>query len=311
MPMRSLPKFCLWCETGILKREAKKYCSRACSAAAQVRQAEVTCLTCLKSFRLPMSHAARGNGKYCSKNCMAIDYKERLKDQTSPPAPLPGPANSNWKGGKKTPRPCPVCGTIFTTANKTCSFKCGGILRAGPHLRGENSARHQQAMARPPHICRHCKKEYRGQPSGRGYGKNYCSRECSMRATKLSFFALYIYDSLKERGFDVILEKSWPWLRRPKSKQNMRIDIYLPLADVAIEYDGRQHREVAFKGSAKTLKEIQVRDARKDYLLKRHRIPFDPPFRLADQYRRSLSPDRVYQPVSIARLVESPRPARV
>lgn len=56
------------------RADTAKACSRACSgmlmaSAYSAKRVKVECLKCGKPMEIPPSHAARGNGLYCSKDC--------------------------------------------------------------------------------------------------------------------------------------------------------------------------------------------------------------------------------------------------
>jgi endogenous inhibitor of DNA gyrase (YacG/DUF329 family) len=77
---------------------------------------EKECLSCKKSFKVKPSHFKRT--KYCSKKCMANDYKIRMKDKSNP--------NFKNAGIKK----CFKCGKKYKSYNKNrkfCSNECYGI----------------------------------------------------------------------------------------------------------------------------------------------------------------------------------------
>ena len=74
------------------------------------------CLVCKKLFEVKPSQAVYR--KTCSKKCMALLYKERLK----------GEGNPHWKGGN-VQKVCPTCGKRFFIClskqnRKYCPKKC-------------------------------------------------------------------------------------------------------------------------------------------------------------------------------------------
>lgn len=88
----------------------------------------------------------------------------------------------------------------------------------------------------------------------------------------MSLRAVSIANRLSKKGYELILEKSWSWLKSPHSKQRLRIDIFIKSHNIAIEYDGKQHREAAFAKGEDGLRRIQERDAAKETLLRQNGI---------------------------------------
>ncbi len=81
-----------------------------------------------------------------------------------------------------------------------------------------------------------------------------------------------VQDLLAEAGLRVESEKNWPWLHRPGIGQRMSVDIFVPAFSVAIEYDGKQHRQIAFGCTPEQFSSLQSRDVLKEKLLKEHEI---------------------------------------
>jgi hypothetical protein len=261
----------------------------------------VLCKQCGQSFKENPCRIRNGRGKFCSKNCsskskVGISYPQAYKF----PA---GPANPNWKG-IRIPKPCPVCGEFFVSGNKTCSSECGHKL-VGLQLRGtyhseETRKRRSESLKsyRKSHpefmrgknnpyarkhpnqkrICLRCGKTYERQQSQGtclGAGKFYCSNDCRVRSQRKSINQVSIADRIEDlTGEKPELEKTWPWLRSPISNQRLRVDIYLPIRNLAIEYHGRQHFDPkGFSHSRGSFEKIQIRDKAKIELLKTHNIP--------------------------------------
>lgn len=225
-----------------------------------------SCLICGKVFYKPPFTVKDGRGKYCSKPCnyaaLSIKYKGR------PGWVKSGPQNTNWKG-IRVERPCPVCGTLFKSAAYTCSSACGQRIRS-KKISGPNNP-FAKAHPKKLRVCRGCGNTYsRGVVNGStlGAGKTYCSSECSFRGLFRSSAQDYINNTIRGWGIETVMEKSWPWLVSPHSKCRMRVDIFIPSLNLAIEYDGRQHNELAFARGEDALIKIKERDARKEVLLK-------------------------------------------
>ena len=121
--------FCRNCGTEIqtkpshVKNGAGVYCSRACQAAWKHKTAlgydpklriKKQCQTCGKDIFVKPSHADKA-GAYCSRECMAVGYKTKLR----------GEANPNFSGAGQ--HVCATCGKKFTNYNKAarfCSIRC-------------------------------------------------------------------------------------------------------------------------------------------------------------------------------------------
>ena len=75
----------------------------------------------------------------------------------------------------------------------------------------------------------------------------------------------------KVLGNNYELEKTFPWLRNPKTNRPMFIDIFYKEKNLAIEVDGDQHFNISmFTPTPTELEEVQARDRSKDAILKRN-----------------------------------------
>lgn len=87
--------------------------------------------------------------------------------------------------------------------------------------------------------------------------------------------ATYVFkkysDFLKE---EPILEKTFDWLKNPKTKMNLKIDAYFPRNNIAIEYNGPQHYKIdtLYITNQEMLKHRKYLDSLKQELLKEHEI---------------------------------------
>jgi len=73
----------------------------------------------------------------------------------------------------------------------------------------------------------------------------------------------------KYYGSSAEREYSWSWLKSPLTGTRMRVDLYYPGLNLAVEFNGPQHyREIGYGN----LKEVQVRDKAKYKLLTNHAI---------------------------------------
>lgn len=229
---------------------------------------EVHCVQCLVMFMSFKSRITDGRSRFCSRNCSS-EWK-RINYHGRPGILRLAEANPNWRGRRRE-RGCPICEKSFSKPGKTCSIGCGRILRSRT-ISGPNNpfARKHPARIR---ICARCNKTYSRNLSTRGLGKSYCSLECSYQSLGTSLRAVALIRAVRGLGYHVTPERSWPWLVSPHSKQRMRVDLYVPKLRLAIEYDGRHHREAAaFGNGQEKLRKIQERDIRKDQLLHSHGI---------------------------------------
>jgi hypothetical protein len=176
-----------------------------------------------------------------------------------------GSLNPNWHGGLLTKR-CIVCGDEFVgiEKRKACSVECGRISRSrmitgnGNHMRRNNPERFT--------LCRFCGAEF---SQSKSKAKYYCSLSCWGKSSRQSPYQLWVATQLEQRGFQVELEKSFDWLRSPVSNHKLRLDVFLPNENVAIEVDGRHHYDVTARDFVIT----QVRDQAKNQLLDQHGVP--------------------------------------
>lgn len=229
---------------------------------------ECICQECGKIFWLQPSRVKYGRGKHCSRSCSGAMKAREYKGRPGPNLGKIGPANPKWTG-IRDPKPCIVCGKIFSRPSLHCSRECARVTFRRK-VSGDNNP-FRRAHPPPVKTCLCCGANFEARLT-KGKGQFYCSSECRVRSQHLSRRALLIADRLRRAGFLVEVEASWPWLISPHSKQRMRVDIFLPEFQTAIEYDGRQHRETAFAKGEDGLRRIQERDTAKDLLLKTHSI---------------------------------------
>lgn len=233
------------------------------------------CKTCGKVFFKPPFTVKDGRGRFCSRVCLYKNTSIRLKGKPTG-RQLFGSAGPNWRGGIPQ-KECPWCKKSFTgkvRSQVTCSRRCGLLLGQSKRTGDNNGARKKN----PPKqkVCRSCGRLFsrnngevqkRGSGVCPGGGKYYCSNSCSQKKLWQSVRQMRINQELKSRGFDTELEKSWPWLVSPFSKNKLRVDIFLEKFSLAIEYDGRQHYQQAFAKGTEALEKIQKKDQHKNSTL--------------------------------------------
>jgi len=141
------------------------------------------CLVCGKEIKVKPSHAAKGAGKYCSRECMATDYKTRLS----------GEANPNYKSAGR--HICPTCGKEFVSYQKWaryCSVACRANAPEWREIARQNGKRQLRRVSLRPHtqhslpfpqrnkrqfFCSVCGKEILSYVA-----RDTCSRECANKA---------------------------------------------------------------------------------------------------------------------------------
>ena len=87
----------------------------------------VSCKQCGCAFKSSPSRIRNGRSTFCSRVCSSLWKSATYKGR--PGNPRYGVDNPNWKGVRR-PKPCPICGTVFTSPTLTCSVTCGHKLQA-------------------------------------------------------------------------------------------------------------------------------------------------------------------------------------
>jgi hypothetical protein len=157
----------------------------------------------------------------------------------------------------------------FWGSSKTCSPKCGHKIQ-GLSISGEKNPFLKRHPAKRK-ACACCGKLF-WLSKGNGAGIYFCSNACYFKKRRISQRQLAIEKRLLNLGHEVLMEKSWPWLKSPFSKQRLRVDLFLPKINLAIEYHGRQHFQKCAGGIDK-LTRTKALDAEKQRLLSAHKIP--------------------------------------
>lgn len=132
-----------------------------------------TCEQCGKEFLSVPSRIKKGQGKFCSRECMGKWHSKYRR----------GKNHSRWKGGK-IKRICEICGReFFVDSNrinagkaKFCSRMCLGKW-ISKHLRGKNASNWKGGKIK--RICETCGKEFFVDPNQiRQGGGKFCSYKC-------------------------------------------------------------------------------------------------------------------------------------
>lgn len=208
---------------------------------------------------------------------------------------------------KKT---CPICGDMFIAkrrTQKTCSIKCGHKLQAknisglnnglyNPKLKARLCA-HCGICFRPTSVCekgKFCSKYCKDLDQMRQieliceecgslfslaknraekYPSRYCSRACYFKnCNKRSYKVDYIINVLKTVIDSLEEEVTFGWLKTPKG-YNMYLDLFIPMLNIAIEYDGEQHfgKSLGYSNEA-SVEYRQYLDRLKDSLCTKNNI---------------------------------------
>lgn len=238
------------------------------------RRVDCVCKACGRPFSLPLSRVLWGRGVHCSKACFNSQMSAmRAGVPHRPGSHKSGPGSPNWRG-RRAEKACPACGVFFSSVNSTCSAVCGQAIRSGK-ISGANNP-FAKAHPKSERKCAGCGKIYSRDGTGLGSGKSFCSIHCCQKHRRLSVRQLRLLSQLTGSGIEVALERSWPWLYRSanKRKQRMRVDLYLPEFNVAVEYDGEHHHNPKrCQNGPDGFAKVQARDRAKDRLLSEHLIP--------------------------------------
>jgi hypothetical protein len=92
-------------------------------------------------------------------------------------------------------------------------------------------------------VCKCCGQTFYRNPS-RAFREPslYCSKACYLKyGNKSSYKVEYMINWLSNLGYVVYSEKTFDWLKNPKTNHNLFIDMFVLELNLAIEYDGKQH----------------------------------------------------------------------
>ena len=168
---------------------------------------------------------------------------------------------------------CPQCNKTFVPKHRTekecCSVKCQRLA----------------LRKRVTKICLNCKKEFWVWQSKKNRAK-YCSKSCrakqqfsSQEENEVVTIIAGILKEIPERA------KTFTWLKSSNDR-NMYLDAYFPNHNIAIEYDGKQHRQFIphYHKSIKQFEQSQERDTQKEKLCKKNGIIL---IRITDEEKRT------------------------
>lgn len=215
-----------------------------------------SCIVCGKEFT-----SKRSNAVCCSKKCGKRN-------------PLRKPSKRNGNVEKT----CLICGKLFIIDKSRdikfnvscCSKKCKREWQS-QNICGPNHPSYNPSL-RMDKVCPCCGKQF--TTNSNTVKQIYCSRECANRNRRISVIQMQIFDIVKEFvDSKAVCEKEWNWLTNNDTGYKMRVDIFCPSLNLAIEYDGRHHYDPkAFNIGEEGLAKIKARDAEKECLLSENGI---------------------------------------
>lgn len=240
-------------------KKGARFCSQRCSQKSRETKHLIprSCERCGIKFKARRCAIQRGGGRFCSVTCKNLSSRKTPKALT-----------------------CETCQLTFYRlphalargGGRFCSTACRNIAMAQTIYFEPNTGAKNHNW-KPPHhvVCANCRKNFYVKGYILRSGRRFCSQACWLTTQKVSRPVIEIKTALETNGIRVEMERQWDWLRRPNVTQRLRVDMYLPELRIAIEYDGRQHREEVPHFSC-SLAKRQERDRWKEQLLAAHRI---------------------------------------
>lgn len=256
---------CLCCgkEFSVFPSERKKYCSLSCYHEHKAYRQQ--CSVCGQQVN------RRGN-KYCSRECMGIDRRRRIKKK------------------------CPICGKVFIVRhcedkgdNNVCSRDCSDNLkRLKPFYSDQELADYlldlHAEIGRIPNL-HDLRQKKETNPDAlhwslyvRRGGLRYWQKKLFGKVTYRFVWESQCIDMFNSvlGNPDFMTQKTFPWLKNVNNGKSrpgsLRIDLFYPQYNLCVEFDGAGHfQEISWKkGSDESLRDIQERDRLKDFLVKKH-----------------------------------------
>lgn len=213
----------------------RKFCSRSCSNAYHANPTTVK--VCPTCGKEFLNHGY-DNEKFCSHECFLVHLRRK-------------------------PHTCPQCSKTFVpkrhTDQKYCSPECQGIAR----------------QTRVVINCETCGKEIIIIQALLGR-KRYCSKKCQMLSMFSSCEEREVIKTISNLLDELpIVQYTCSWLTNPKTDRPLYVDAYFPQHNLAVEYDGKQHREFMpfYCKTKQQFLELQERDRVKESLLQQYSIP--------------------------------------
>ena len=235
-----------------------------------------SCVICGKQF---WNYPSRDQ-KTCSVECGHILQGRSISGENNP----------NYKDNLPT-LVCNYCGKEF----RLQSF--ANLRRAGRGQFCSKECHNKSMMNGKWRKCEYCGRPVYASASKTLNGEGrFCSRECWIRSNKRSSYKIgIICGILDELSYKYVLEKTFDWLKNPKTNANLYLDIYIDDIKVAIEYDGKQHFQPTMPHQTQDdVTAIQERDMIKEQLCEEHGIKL-----VRFSYKDNLSWDLLVQKLSL------------
>lgn len=225
---------------------------------------KIICETCSKEFMvLPFEATYK---KFCSRKCAndrnpvtktCLNCQKKFRHSTK----IFCSRKCYYFYRKPPKQTCPQCKQEFQPKSRNektyCSHKC----------------RELASRNRVNKICINCKKDFWVIYSKKERAK-YCSKKCRIQHQYFSQEENEIVELIAK----ILNEKpkkkhTFSWLKSSKNR-NMFLDAYFSKSNIAIEYDGKQHREFIphYHKTKEHFKQSQKRDKRKEKLCKENGI---------------------------------------
>jgi len=258
-------RICLNCgeEFSVFPSEKKKYCSLPCYYKHKTQRQ--LCVVCGQQVN-------RKGNKYCSRECMGIDRRSRIKKK------------------------CPVCGKMFIIRpcedrgdNNVCSKDCSDKLKTlKPFYSDQELTEYllslHKKLERIPDL-NDLRQEMDDNPNAlhwalyvRRGGLRYWQKKLFGKTTYRFVWesrCIDLFNSALEYP-DFIAQKTFPWLKNYNNGKSrpgsLRVDVFYPRYNLCVEFDGEGHfQEINWKkGGDDTLQKVRERDELKTKLIEEH-----------------------------------------
>jgi len=272
----------------------RQFCSRKCTKTRSTKPIIKTCPICNKTFAVSPNENKR---IYCSRQCAnARSFPEsRARNCAYCGQSFIPPAGTGRQfcsrqcfsaSQVRPPKTCQRCGKEFIPHNnrqRFCSPACQKTCRVIPSVKI---------------ACLNCGKEFSIRPK-QAARRRYCSKQCQSKHQFRSSQESAIIATIEQLvGECALRQHTFSWLKSPCG-QPLRLDAYFLIANLAIEYDGRQHYEFDphYHVDEQQFQALQQRDSLKDSLLSQHGIPL-----LRISYREPKTADYLRQKLSILQI---------
>lgn len=230
-------KICLICSKQFsTKSKPQKYCSYKCRDKAHTKSIKSNCVHCGKLIITPRAHAKRGNGKFCSKECIIKHHSSTLICKTCGKKIV----RAQWENKGKT-----FCSLKCAYGNRkivddkkgkyfTC-INCGKLFYL--------ELRHCKKVNNAPKYCSvDCRRKYEWLPKRTTKKCLCCDKEfISLKTQNTRFCSFGCYrkyngESSIEKKFRLCLEERGIKYIQEKQFRNYSVDFII--GNIAVEIDG-------------------------------------------------------------------------